>query len=479
MKRMKIKEMRIRKDNLLFIFILLLYTAAATHKYLTYLGLFVCTVIFWFITMKSVPMKSIFLPKLILLLLLFQNTCIGIGARFGGNMDNSIQLLTQIPTILILLSSIYIFFSKKVTNQWWFIIYALLIISYVFVGNAHIETAVVYLRNFLIFFLGFIIGKNNLDSEEKRKAFINFYIKLAVFAGIFGLVGIVWGDEFFNMLGVREVYLGKNWHELTAGSTPGNFRTLFFGQWVNRMASFYFEPVNFSYFMFLATMLAYFMKKYTITIFLFICSVLTFGKGGALVIGLTVMAVFMHTLLGIRVNKANRNRILFLMLFVFSALVMYLTMFRGSDFGTHLHFYGFFSAVPTIIRNPLGHGLGSAGNVLRSNLGTRTFEATESALATMGYQIGIVGLSLFILLMHKIGKEPFHALKEQVGKSQYILCLASSYLAFALLLGAVFQENMLSPQCAIPFMLIIGSFGAVDKERRRERYVLNKMDKTI
>ena len=476
---MKITEMRIKKDNVFFVFILLFYTAAASHKYLTYLGLFACIVIFGFITMKSVPMKTVFLPKLILILLLFQNTCIGIGARFGGNTDSSIQLLTQIPTILILLSSIYIFFSKKVTNQWLFIIYALLIISYLFKGNAHIETAVVYLRNFLIFFLGFIIGKNNLDSEKKRTEFITFYIRLAVFSGIFGLVGIVWGDEFFNILGVREVYLGKNWHELTAGTTPGNFRTLFFGEWVNRMASFYFEPVNFSYFIFLATMLTFFMKKYMTTIFLFVCSVLTFGKGGALVIGLTVMAVFMHTLLGVKINKANRRRILCLMLLVFCALVFYLTTFRGADFGTHLHFYGFFSAVPDIIQNPLGHGLGSAGNILRSNLGTRTFEATESALATMGYQIGIAGLSLFVLLMHKIGNEPFRALNKQTGKNQYILCLASSYLSFALLLGAVFQENMLSPQCAIPFMLIIGAFGAGDAVQGREQYVLNKMDETV
>jgi len=479
MKRMKITQIKIKKDNVFFVFILLFYTAAASHKYLTYLGLLVCTIIFGLITMKTVPMKSIFLPKLILILLLFQNTCIGIGARLGGNTDNSIQLLTQIPTILILLSSVYIFFGKKVTNQWLFIIYALLIISYLFKGNAHIETAVVYLRNFLIFFLGFIIGKNNIDSGEKRKEFINFYIKLAVLSGIFGLVGIVLGDGFFNMLGVREVYLGKNWHELTLGTTPGNFRTLFFGQWVNRMASFYFEPVNFSYFIFLATMLALFMKKYMTMMFLFVCSALTFGKGGALVIGLIVMAVFMHTLLGVRVNKTNRKRILFLMLFVFSALVFYLAIFRESDFGTHLHFYGFFSAVPEIIRNPLGHGLGSAGNILRSNLGTRTFQATESALATMGYQVGVIGLSFFVMLMCKIGKEPFHALKNQTNRSQYMLCLAATYAPFALLLGAVFQENTLSPQCVIPFMLIIGAFGAADTIQGREQYILNEANETV
>lgn len=442
--------------------LLFLYTIIAINKYLTYFGLFLFIIIFLIVTIKHVSNKSVFLPKLILILLLFQNTCIGIGAHIGGNYDSSIRLLTQIPTILVLISSIYIFITQPIGKRWLFVIYVLFVFSYLFRGDVHIESALVYIRNFFIFFLALIIGRNNLDLNKKRDEFIDFYIKIAMLGGIFGLIGIILGDEFFNMIGVREVYIGKNWSEIEIGQTPGNFRTIFMSIRVNRMASFYYEPVNFSYFICLATILAYFCRRKIVFVFLFICSILTFGKGGLFTVGLTVMAVSIHTIFKIRVTKANRRRIMVFMLLLFVSMVIYISTFQKSSFGTYNHFYGFFAAIPEIIKNPLGHGLGTAGNILRSYTYTETYMASESALATMGYQIGIIGLILFFVILYKSGTIAFGNIGTQVTQKHYVLCLSASYLPFALFLISAFQENTLSPQCIVPFMLLVGSYGRIN-----------------
>lgn len=198
---------------------ILIFSLCALNKYLTYVGILTVTGIFFVFALKYVPTKDIMLPKLILFLLLFQNFCIGIGAHVGGNFSGSIQLLTQIPTILILISAIHIFMTQQVTRRGLFIIYVLFIVSYFFKGNGHISTAIVYLRNFFVFYLAWIIGKNNIDTSEKKDKFLYFYVKMAMIAGVFGLVGVILGNEFFNMIGVREVYLGKGWKDLIQGTT--------------------------------------------------------------------------------------------------------------------------------------------------------------------------------------------------------------------------------------------------------------------
>lgn len=466
---MKLTIRRLKLDDLIIGVTIVFYMLSALNKSLTYIGLMFAIIGFFLLSLKYVPSKSVFLPKLIVALLLFQNFCIGIGGHLGSNMDDSLKLLTQIPTILVMIVSLHIFLAQSLGKRWLFIIYALFVISYFFRGSGHMTTAVVYLRNFLVFFLALLIGRNNLDTTQKKEEFFRYFIMLALLAGVFGIIGIIGGNEFFNAIGVRNVYVGKGWKDLAQGATPGNFRTLVFGIKVNRMASLYYEPVNFSYFIFLATLIAYFTKRRMAFLFLLVCGVFTFGKGGILVFGLTVMGVSFHTILNFRFTKRNRFGIILLMLLVLVAIVVYISAFMKSDFGTYNHFYGFFSAIPELLKNPLGHGMGTAGNILRSYTASGTYTATESAIATMGYQLGIIGIAIFFALLYHSGTEAFRNSGFQIGTKHHTLCMAASYMPFILFLVSVFQENTLSPQVIVPFMLVVGSFGVVNvKEKTKE-----------
>jgi hypothetical protein len=441
---------------MVYIGAIVLFILISMNKYLTYIGLIAAVVLIGGFTITNSQRKSVVLPELILVLLLFQNFCIGVGAHFGENIDSSIQLLTQVPSLLIFVSFFAIILAQRSEIKPIFIVYALFLVGYFLFGRSHFQTAIVYLRNFVIFYMGFVIGHNNLDTESKRSEFISFLIKLGIIAGIFGLIGLLFGERFFNLIGIKEVYIGKNWSDFNG--LPGNFSTIFLGVWINRLASFYYEPVNFSYFIFLASALAFLVNKKIEFIFLLLCSSLTFGKGGALTFIFTLAAVLLHTSFKLNATKRNFTLINLVLIASFVGTVWFISKFQNSAFGTYSHFYGFFSAIPEILKKPLGYGLGSAGNILRSYLNNRVYMATESALGTMGYQIGIVGLLLFFLIIRHMSKCTFMNVQRQNDHINYTLCLFASYLPFVLFLVSAFQENTLSPQVIIPYMLLVGAY---------------------
>jgi hypothetical protein len=325
------------------------------------------------------------------------------------------------------------------------------------------QAELVYIRNFLIFYLAFTIGKNHLDSLNKKYEFIDFSIKLALVAGIFGIIGMILGNNFFSAIGVQEVYIGKNYYpvgylDFSQRGIPGNFRTLVMSVWVNRMASFYYDPVNFSYFMSYGTLLSILSRQKIFSIILLICNILTFGKGGLLLLGIALMCVILHAVFKIKLTEFNRKLILGIITTVFCFLVFFIMKYYKDDFGTNNHFYGFFSAIPLILKNPLGHGLGTAGNILKGYTDVKLFVAAESALSNMAYQIGIPGLLFFVFILLNLGKVVFTSIAEQENSTQKILCIAASYIPFAIILVSVFQENTITPQCIIPYMLIVGAY---------------------
>jgi hypothetical protein len=406
------------------------------------------------------------IPIALVLLLVFQNVCIGIGAHMFRNSSDTLDLLTQIPTVFLLVCASGVVLIKiQSKSLFLFYGYCIMLIFYLFYKNANLSVGVVYLRNFIVFYLAYIVGAYCLDTDKKRVYFVNFMIKLSIVAGIFGIITLLGGAALFNALGVREVYLAKHWGVLIAeGGLPGNFRTTFFSTRVARMASFYYEPVNISYLLNFSAALALISKKRITAVFLFTCGFLTFGKGGLLTSAIIVFAYFTHIFLGKLSIKKHRNFIISAIIFAgFIFLVNFIDTSVSSSFGTYNHFYGFFSGIPTILSNPFGFGLGSAGNIARSADLVEGYSFAESTISTMAYQIGIFGTVYFAILFLLPAKRIYANIVNQPNAKLRRLCILSVYIPFSLLLVSAFQENTVSPQVIVPFMLLVGAFSTIEK----------------
>lgn len=447
---MKIRIVK-RENIYIFLFVILMMVAALSNA-IMYLILGLLAMLFVYISLNKIKSNSILIPKTVLSLLLFQNFAIGIGAHLGGNFSSGLSWLTQIPTLFIVISYITIIFTNKInTKQIVYFIYVALCLFFFFVGFGTITAKITYLRNFIIFYMAFEIGKYYLDNDDKIHEFINFFMKLTVIAVLFGLVGILLGKPFYELVGVLEVYKAKQYTAYRDG-LPGNFMTIFFGIWVNRFASLYYDPVNFSYYMALACLIAYTAKKTLLFVVFAICEVLTFGKGGLLILGLSLICITVQSFFKRYNAKLIRILIIIVTIIGIIGLVYIIQTHFAYDFGTYNHFYGMTTGLNAVKQNPIGHGLGTAGNLIKTAT-SNSQEISETGLINMAYQIGVVGTGLFCFLFLSTNIGAFRTYKYRRDK----ISLLCSFLPLVLLIVSIYQENTYTPQCVVPYMLIIGS----------------------
>ena len=445
----------------------MLMIIAAMSNATTYLMLIVLSIIFLCVNWNSVSANDILVPKMAISLLMFQNFAIGIGAHITGNFSSELSWLTQVPTLFISMAYLSIILKKHFhKKEFVFFLYVTLCLVFFFVGNGNLVARITYFRNFVIFFMAFRIGIHYIDTKDKFLQFIYFFIKLSIVAVVFGLLGMILGKSFYQSIGVLEVYKAKHYTAYRDG-LPGNFQTVFLGVWVNRFASLYYDPVNFSYYMSLACLVAFISKRKALFLIFVICEILTFGKGGLLIFGLTLICVIMQRFFSRYNAKAVRILIIMIAIVAMAALVYIIQTKFTNDFGTYNHFYGMSTGLNSVIKEPLGHGLGSAGNLIKTAQ-LNSQEVSETGLINMAYQIGVLGTALFCFLFLSTAKGAFWAYK----KDKEPLCLLSSFLPFVLLIVSIYQENTYTPQCVVPYMLMVG--GSCNADIIRERIVKGK-----
>ncbi len=447
---------KIKFGQLIIILSLVIFTFSGITNFTILAGIFLMTLLAFYINIKFLNKKGIFIPKLLLCLLLFQNTAIGLGAHLGNNDSNALSLLTQIPTIFIVISFAYVLLSNPLRKMdLIFILYALICFMQMFQSSGEMTAKLSYLRNFLVFYMGYRVGGYYITTKENLTEFLSFYVKMAVFSGIFGLIGMVLGRNFYQAIGTLEVYHAKKYTSYVNG-LPGNFRTLFWGKWMNRLASFYYDPVNFSYFMALGALIA-FAGKNKIFIFLFICEILTFGKGGLLIVVLSVFCIVTHRILKRYNGKFVKGLMIGVSIGSVIVLVLLIQTYFADDFGTANHFYGIITGVDGIRKNPFGYGIGSAGNLLKTTDMTirRRMDVAETGLINMVYQIGVLPALLFAWLLLSTSKVTLRNY-ESTRNDIYLLF---TYIPLILLIISIFQENTFTPQCIIPYMMIQGATG--------------------
>lgn len=438
-----------------------LFITASTNKYATILLTLVFILFSLLINAICVNSRNDIIIKLIVISILFQNLFIGIGAHAFGNASSSLSLVTQFPFIFITVSGLFSFLYKKIDRtDIVFLVFVFLCLIYCFIGDAPISARLVYLRNFTVFYFAFLSARHYLNTKEKLGKFIDFTINISIVAGIFGIVGIILGKPFYEFFGVNEVYIAKKALVFLDG-LPGNFYTIINNNLVLRMASFYLEPVNFSYFMSFGVIMAFSRKRWISFAFLGICEILTFGKGGWLIMAAFLCAVAAHTAIQKIFPKFTvkqvRNIMFGLIIAGVSGISLIFYFFFMTSFGGYMHFYGIISAVKYIAKWPFGYGMGTAGNILRGLNVSSAYEVTETGLANMAYQIGIIGTILFIYIIMCMSGNVINYIKENRKSNFSVIITGYLYIPLILLLVSLFQENTFTPQCITMHMLILGA----------------------
>ena len=152
-----------------FYVIIALMFAGAMHKYLTIFAVLGSVLIALITARNSKKRADINICKGLILLLLAQNVCIGVGAHLFHNTDSSLQYLTQIPfacTLIIWMVSCTIRIGKLSfrSPDGWFLILVLCITLSITLGFGGFASAAVSFRNMTVFFMAYSIGRKNMPT---------------------------------------------------------------------------------------------------------------------------------------------------------------------------------------------------------------------------------------------------------------------------------------------------------------------------
>ena len=476
--------MRIKHTYFLFICICMLIVLGATNALLTFVSMFMSFIVAMIIaTQKD---KSVEICKGILLLLFMQNFCIGIGAHFFGNQSDSLKLLTQIPFMTIAI--IWVFkcllkYDTSKTNRERKIFYVLLIIIFfsLLIGRGTVQSILVTVRNLTVFYMAYEIGIYCISSDNEKEELVKYTIDSAVLLSIIGIPMMLGGYELYRFFGIHEIYIAKA-AGFAEGSLDGRFYTsLFSNRNFIRMGSIVFEPINLAYILALGLLCALYYNtyrgfyKYLSLIVIGIGLIFTFGKGGYMIVGLVICFITAEKMFN-SISKLIGRKVFTTLLIITSSVCLYLFVdYYAVNYGLAVlnHIWGIQNTFVNVLKRPWGYGLGTGGNVAFA-LGGSTNDwlssGGETALMSFMYQIGIQGVFVIIILFGKISRR---FIRRRTVFEKVLL-----YLPAILLFTALMQDNTFTPQCIVPYMIMIGAFSNIDVHRdNNNRYKLTEFQK--
>lgn len=453
----------------------LMFTSASAN--LALYGLLFSAVLFLVVGFILIQDRSVNIPKIIVILLVFQNLLIGTGAHMGNNQNDSLSYLTQVPFLCIAISGLMIIlisFLKKTSNTGWyldkrfFLLYCIVIFSLI-ISPANFDSKLINVRNLTTFYFAYIIGKHCLATHEKFKSFSWFLIKISTFVVLAGVFLYFQNYSFWKKIGIEEVYIAKKFP--LNGDFEGRFSTILIDSSFTRMASIYYEPVNLGYLLSAAFLLALSLKwrdpliKFIFCFILLSGQILTFGKGAYLITLGVIASVYGEKVLNKLVRKFKVHKII--IFFTLSSIgafsVFYYQVIGGS---AKPHFWGIIQTFESVLTKPLGYGLGMGGN------GALTFGVVqreawlssggESALMSFTYQLGIPFSLLLIICFMKITNSIY---KSDMGQNVELIGVFGifKYVPFVVLCMSLFQDNTFTPQCITMFMLLAGGVSGYNK----------------
>lgn len=461
-----------------YIYILLFMFFGAMNKIFVPFSIIASAIFTVIIVSRVTKDNGISLVKGILTLLMFQNLCIGLGAHFAGNTDESLKFITQIPFLSLVLSFVILLFNKSIKiekNQ--ILTFTLLVICIIvsfLIGRGTLLSVLINLRNLLTFFFAYCIGNYSILTKKDLDSLVRFIFKLAFIFLMFGIILLIFGFDLYRIIGIKEVYIAKG-APIAGERLDDRFYTTLYKREFTRMGSLLYEPVNLAYFYSMSLLLSIFYKfdkknKYSFirVLYNFFGLVLTFGKGGYL-LTTTIILLYLFTKLfnRLKISKTIIGSVRIatvLSLLIISTFVLYYSKNIGAAATTH--FWAIQLTWNNVVHKPIGFGIGTGGNMatLFNNGPLDTWLATggESTLMSFLYQIGFQGVFCLILCML--------SLRINLNKLDDInnFSIMTYFIPLALIGISLFQDNTFTPQCIVIFMFIISAGKVFYNKKNKE-----------
>lgn len=480
---MKQKIRTIQKVDLLFVVLCCCIFIGAMHTTLTILSLIIAGIVAILIGWSSQYKDFYCICRNIIVLLLFQNFFIGIGAHSFGNKSTFLMYLTQIPfmSICLIWGSLriryYKYFKKPLQNQArWFVGLLFIILLSMLTERGSLNSILINIRNLVVFYFVFEIGFLCLkDYEEicRLRSFIIFIACIFVFAGIILLVG---GIKLYTIIGYEEVFIAKA-SPVAPGQLDGRFYTSLISKTYVRMGSILYEPITLTYFLAISFLIAVLykdrnrFKQVLYSCFILLGLILTFGKGGYLI----VLASF-ACLLCYKLMRFLQKTLAVSVTMILALLCIYLFSawyFLNIGAAASNHFYGIINTAASVLRRPFGYGLGMGGNMsfIFNNTLIDVSAGFESMLMSFLYQLGIFGGIVFVVCVMLTSC----SIKWIRETSPFEVLFV--FMPFILLILSVMQDNTFTPQCITSFMLLQGAMKRICWDRKAEKAIELKLIK--
>lgn len=465
---------KIRKHEFYYFGILILMFVGSTNVICSYISIVV-------IALLAIELGKFYSEKTnvdccvgIVLLLVFQNFSIGLGAHILNNYSASLMLMTQMPfmTIVIIWGMCFIGKRRLIAidgkRKKFFVLCMLILLSLAF-GHGSINAILINIRNMTVFFLAYEIGFAQIDNKKDLEKFERTISIFAFVLLISGLILLVGGYPLYKMIGINEVYFAKG--SSLSGDLDGRFHTTLIKTQYLRMGSLFYEPINLGYFYACAFLTAWFgnWQKTKLEKFLSIAIsglglILTFGKGGYLIAGTVWICVYVYR----RLNKVkfefSREQKRSLIIIAMILGVTSFCIFYVNNIGAAVlpHFWGIIQTLESVKRKPIGYGLGTGGNMSQTLNGLAlSFETgSETALMSYFYQIGIQGGIAFVICVINLALKP----DKQVAKEIEMFC----FVPYILVIMSLLQDNTFTPQCIVLFMICQGAANRIQSNYLRK-----------
>lgn len=457
-----------KKSNIPILFIianLLLYGSFSIaviygNFYIGLLGTFLAAIIITNIeTFKS------YIGISIVMVLCLQNFIVGAFGKLGGQFS-SLSFMTQIPFLFLAFIFLSLFIQEKIKIDKLYkpMFLLALIILFAVINGGGISNILVQVRNLIVFFLAFEVFSYCGNNEYDFKIFSNQFLSLGVFMFIIALILYIGGFSLYEKLGIANVYTAKGLPGEGVYFLPPRFTTEIFNIPITRMGGLYYEPVTLSYFFsaeFIGAIILPWTKdlskKLVLSMVFGVALLLTGGKGGMLI---SVALIFAYICTKIGSSNISPIKIWFILVFTVSIFTLFSKFYASNYAGpAGAHFTTITDTWSVIKQSPLGHGLAQGGfNDNELSFDNQMATGAESALMSIGYQLGIPGMGIlglaFVTMTNQVMGFSYRV--NRLSNSYYYMI---AFIPIVLFGSSVFQLNTFTPQAIVPFMaLLSGAF---------------------
>ncbi len=266
-------------------------------------------------------------------------------------------------------------------------------------GQGNLKGTLTSFRQLYLPFLFVLFGESCELSQKDFTEIVRFFVICCVIACLFGLVEIATGNKIWNVLGLKRYASLKGIAErrLKNGVLRSFYSYEFGGKSMRRMASVLVDPVILGELLALALVLVMFCKdifrsksiKWLCTGLFAVCLLLTFAKGGILIVMISFAVLIGRTMK----SKALQFLCTMGILVAAAAYLVYSTTIGSSGVA---HMKGLITGFQAMMEHPFGTGIGSAGNMADAygGYGVNNVAGDESYIGSLMAQVGWIGVAM-------------------------------------------------------------------------------------